>query len=74
MHPDEHLLTLLPAPVLKHVKIRYEDKKFNGSFMDVDVFRQRGSPEVDAAWESLGVNCELLSGLAPRTFCDGCEG
>ena len=54
----EGLLTMLPAPVLKDVDIEYSFVQFNGSFMQEEVYRKAGSPEVDAAWEALGVDCE----------------
>lgn len=63
---QQRQLTIPLAPVLKDVKIRFEDMKFNGSFMDVNIYRQRGSPEVDAAWEALGVNCKSNSSSGTR--------
>lgn len=48
----------MAAPVLRDVDIKYEPLAFNGSFMDVDVYREEGSPEVDKAWEDLGVDCK----------------
>lgn len=48
----------IAAPVLKDVKIKYAEKQFNGTFMEEDVYRRPASPEVDAAWEALGVDCE----------------
>ncbi|TDZ13809.1 Oxidase ustYa [Colletotrichum orbiculare MAFF 240422] len=44
------------SPVLKDVDVKYDWKHFNGSFLQEDVYRQAGSPEVDAAWEALGVD------------------
>ncbi|KAL0943163.1 tat pathway signal sequence [Colletotrichum truncatum] len=44
------------SPVLKEVDVKYDWKSFNGSFLEEDVYRQQGSPEVDAAWEALGVD------------------
>ncbi|KAF9877239.1 tat pathway signal sequence [Colletotrichum karsti] len=44
------------SPLLKDVDVRYDWKHFNGSFLEEDVFRKEGSPEVDAAWEALGVD------------------
>jgi hypothetical protein len=49
---------LFQAPLLKEVDVKYGYKHFNGSFMRQTVFRKLGSPEVDAAWETLGVDCE----------------
>lgn len=46
------------APLVRDVAIRYKGKEFNGSFMHENIYRQVGSPEVDKAWEDLGVNCE----------------
>ncbi|KAK5996362.1 hypothetical protein PT974_01696 [Cladobotryum mycophilum] len=44
------------SPVLRGVAIRYQLQDFNGSFMDENIYRQLGSPEVDKAWEALGVD------------------
>ncbi|KAM0271926.1 hypothetical protein ACHAQH_008906 [Verticillium albo-atrum] len=44
------------SPVLRDVDVKYSTTHFNGSFLEVDVYRQPGSPEVDAAWEALGVD------------------
>lgn len=49
---------LYPAQIMKDVDMSYHLVTFNGSFMHENVFRRAGSPEVDAAWESIGVNCE----------------
>jgi hypothetical protein len=46
------------APLIRDVSIEYNDKEFNGSFMNENIYRQVGSPEVDRAWEDLGVNCK----------------
>jgi hypothetical protein len=46
------------APLVRDVAIQYKSKEFNGSFMHENIYRQVGSPEVDKAWEDLGVNCE----------------
>ncbi len=53
------------APILKDVDNSYHSVRFNGSFMKENVFRQIAGPEVDAAWESVGVNCNITS-----TFVD----
>ena len=45
------------APLLEDVEIEYEMVRFNGSLLHENIFRQSGSPEVDAAWESLGTDC-----------------
>ena len=47
------------APILKDKDISYTRVRFNGSLMKENVFRQTGSPAVDEAWSSLGVDCKL---------------
>ncbi|KAL3466918.1 hypothetical protein BJX64DRAFT_284070 [Aspergillus heterothallicus] len=44
------------SPVLDHIPITYHTQRFNGSLLKENVFRQAAGPEVDAAWESLGIN------------------
>lgn len=46
------------APLLEDITIQYSSIPFNGSFMKENIYRLKGSPEVDAAWEALGVNCK----------------
>ncbi|MCJ1408302.1 hypothetical protein MMC19_002377 [Ptychographa xylographoides] len=62
------------SPVVKDVDIEYNVITFNGSLMNENIFRQDAAPEVDAAWQSLGVDYRSaivpsklaeLSGLAP---------
>ncbi|KHN94754.1 uncharacterized protein MAM_07350 [Metarhizium album ARSEF 1941] len=62
------------SPVLRDVAVSYETQVFNGSFMRENIYRQQGSPEVDEAWEDLGVDYRagiisyedgLRSGLQP---------
>lgn len=47
----------ITAPLLNEVGIKYDFVHYNGSFLEETIYRQRGSPEVDDAWEELGVNC-----------------
>lgn len=47
------------APILKEVDTSLHPVLFNGSFMKENEFRKDAGPEVDAAWESIGVNCKL---------------
>jgi len=44
------------SPLLEDIEISYETIRFNGTFLDENVYRRSGSPEVDAAWEALGAN------------------
>lgn len=51
------------------VEIKYGIVRFNGSLLKENVYRQNAGPEVDAAWEALGVDCSslpLLSSLIPN--------
>ncbi|KFA69718.1 hypothetical protein S40285_08716 [Stachybotrys chlorohalonatus IBT 40285] len=45
------------SPLLRDVDVTYRPIKFNGSFLhdEGNVFRADPSPEVDAAWEALGL-------------------
>ncbi|KAI7776639.1 hypothetical protein LA080_004731 [Diaporthe eres] len=44
------------SPLLKEVGIKYGVVNYNGSFLEETIYRQRGSPKVDDAWDALGVN------------------
>jgi Mycotoxin biosynthesis protein UstYa len=46
------------APITEDVDISYNRLQFNGSFYKENIYRQEAAPEVDAAWEALGTNCE----------------
>lgn len=50
------------ATVMKEVGIQYSLLEFNGSLLKENIFRQDAGPDVDAAWESLGVNCLSSNG------------
>jgi hypothetical protein len=45
------------APLLEDIGISYNFIRYEGSLIEENVFRQIGSPEVDAAWKSLGIEC-----------------
>jgi hypothetical protein len=49
---------------MREVGVEYSLQEFNGSLLKENVFRQDAGPEVDAAWESLGVNCMLYKHLS----------
>lgn len=49
------------------VKPGWHDKLFNGSFLHQNIYRQLASPETDAAWESLGVNCKFQRSAALKS-------
>jgi hypothetical protein len=46
------------APVVRDVQPNWHTQLFNGSFLHQNVYRQPAGPEVDAAWDALGVNCK----------------
>jgi hypothetical protein len=46
------------APLLDNMDVSYHVEKFDGRFVNENIYRQVGSPEVDAAWEALGVGCK----------------
>ncbi|OJK01993.1 hypothetical protein ASPACDRAFT_114478 [Aspergillus aculeatus ATCC 16872] len=48
------------SPVIGQVGLRYHQQPFNGSLLKQNIFRQDASPEVDAAWESLGANFRAI--------------
>lgn len=47
------------SPVTSDVDITFQPQRFNGSLLKENIYRQDASPEVDAAWEALGVNCKM---------------
>ncbi|KAM9877259.1 hypothetical protein VD0002_g4986 [Verticillium dahliae] len=56
------------SPVLRDIDVTYSTKYFNGSFLEENIYRQKGSPEVDAAWEALGVDCRFTRPLPLQTL------
>lgn len=65
--------TSMPSPVERDVPIEYHTQQFNGSLMMENVYRRPGSPEVDAAWEALGVNCEMHLARHNRKAANMCQ-
>lgn len=55
---ERKLADALKAPILKDVGVSYNLVRFEGSLLKSNVFRQDAGPEVDAAWKSLGADCE----------------
>ncbi|KAH8598700.1 hypothetical protein B0O99DRAFT_505716 [Bisporella sp. PMI_857] len=49
------------SPILKEVDTSIRTATFNGSLLKENVFRQEAGPEVDAAWDSLGVGYRSLA-------------
>lgn len=57
------------------MSIKYDTVQFDGRFMQENIYRKDASPEVDHAWEALGVNYRPVripvedaerAGLSPR--------
>ncbi|KIW09900.1 hypothetical protein PV08_11676 [Exophiala spinifera] len=44
------------SPLLEDISLSYKTIRFNGTFLDENIYRQSASPEVDAAWQALGSN------------------
>ncbi|OAA59159.1 hypothetical protein SPI_06361 [Niveomyces insectorum RCEF 264] len=51
------------SPLLDDVDIHYAPVHFDGSFMEENEYRRPGAPDVDAAWEALGV--DYRAGVIP---------
>jgi hypothetical protein len=51
---------LFTAPILEDVPLLYSLTQFNGSLLKENIYRGPASPEVDAAWASLGANFRAL--------------
>jgi hypothetical protein len=49
----------MEAPLVKEVKPHWHTVRFNGTFLRENVYWQDAGPEVDAAWEALGINCKF---------------
>lgn len=49
-----------PAPLFSDLDIEYHAVRYNGSFLHENVYRQRAGPEVDAAWQALGVDYRAM--------------
>jgi len=58
LHPAQFCMRYMShhSPLTNDFDITYHNVRFNGSFMHENIFRQAASPEVDAAWKSLGVD------------------
>lgn len=50
--------TSKPSPLLSGIEVFCYETQFNGSLLKEVEYRQRAGPEVDAAWEALGINCQ----------------
>jgi hypothetical protein len=53
------------------VDISYSVVQYDGSFFKENIYRQDAGPEVDAAWDALGINCRLftINKASPNNGC-----
>lgn len=63
--PQPALADPTSAPFDNEVGVKYSEVQFNGSFLHTTAFRRDAGSEVDAAWESLGVNCKNILFSSP---------
>lgn len=61
------------SPLLNDVDIKYSMVDYNGSFFHPTVYRGDPSPEVDAAWEALGVDYRALAVPEAEALKSGIE-
>lgn len=57
------------SPVTRDIDVNYHIQQFEGHFMQENIYRQKGRPEVDEAWEALGINYRAVrvpSEVAPE--------
>lgn len=47
-----------PSPVTRDLDITFHETRFDGSFMEENVYRRKANNETDAAWMALGVGCK----------------
>lgn len=59
--PFGRVLTVLSAPIVEDVGVKWSPQMFNGSFKEKTIYREDPSPEVDEAWDALGVDCKKTS-------------
>lgn len=43
---------------MDNIDMDFHTAPFNGTFVHENIYRQNASPEVDEAWEALGIGCE----------------
>jgi len=64
-------LTSRYSPIIKKPGLQYNTVQYNGSFFKLTAFRQDAGPEVDAAWQSLGVDYRALRVPADEAAASG---
>lgn len=56
------------SPIMDDVHINFHTEKFNGTFVHENIYRQDAGPEVDAAWDALGIRCQSRPDLQHCTL------
>jgi hypothetical protein len=54
------IVPISAAPVVNDVSIKYSYVNYNGSFFHPTIYRGDPSPQVDKAWQDLGVDYRAL--------------
>lgn len=47
-----------PSPITRDVDITFHETRFDGNFMEENIYRRKGNNETDAAWAALGIDCK----------------
>jgi ethanolamine ammonia-lyase large subunit len=55
------------GPIIDDVHIDFHTVQFNGTFTHENIYRQDPAPEVDAAWEDIGISCESTKQMGPTS-------
>ncbi|GIZ44109.1 hypothetical protein CKM354_000731800 [Cercospora kikuchii] len=45
-----------PSPITRDVDITFHETRFDGNFMEENIYRRKGNNETDAAWAALGID------------------
>ncbi|KAF2210522.1 hypothetical protein CERZMDRAFT_45518 [Cercospora zeae-maydis SCOH1-5] len=45
-----------PSPITRDVDVTFHETRFDGTFMEENIYRKKGNNETDAAWHALGIN------------------
>ena len=56
------------APIIDEVNMNFQKVQFNGTFVHENIYRQDASPEVDEAWEALGIGCKYADTFRPPSL------
>lgn len=54
-----------PSPITRDVDITFHETRFDGNFMEENIYRKKGNNETDAAWAALGIDCGFAFWRSP---------